>query len=149
MEKVVKRDLSNVYKEVKDSLFECKIMNENIRNAKYHHNAKFFQGPSIIKSGILSLDEAFYAGLFFNSKNTANFLYNSKITTPWLTMTPLYIFPAVGGSSPFIGRIDNSGKIDNPTTATHSGSVRPVINLKSTLKFTGDGTKSNPYVPSL
>lgn len=57
MEKVVKRDLSNVYKEVKDSLFECKIMNENIRNAKYHHNAKFFQGPSIIKSGILSLDE--------------------------------------------------------------------------------------------
>lgn len=57
MDKVVKRDLSNVYKEVKDSLFECKIMNENIRNAKYHHNAKFFQGPSIIKSGILSLDE--------------------------------------------------------------------------------------------
>lgn len=57
MEKVVKRDLINVYKEVKDSLFECKIINENIRNAKYHHNAKFFQGPSIIKSGILSLGE--------------------------------------------------------------------------------------------
>ena len=27
--------------------------------------------------------------------------------------------------------------------------LRPVINLNSTLKFTGDGTKNNPYVPSL
>ena len=27
--------------------------------------------------------------------------------------------------------------------------LRPVINLKNTLKFSGDGTKNNPYVPSL
>ena len=27
--------------------------------------------------------------------------------------------------------------------------LRPVINLKNTLKFSGDGTKNNPYVLSL
>ena len=27
--------------------------------------------------------------------------------------------------------------------------LRSVINLKNTLKFSGDGTKNNPYVPSL
>ena len=43
----------------------------------------------------------------------------------------------------------------NPYDNTDDGNtsyllgLRPVINLKGILKFTGDGTKNNPYVPSL
>ena len=44
--------------------------------------------------------------------------------------------------------VSGNGDISETYTSVPSG-LRPVINLKSTLKFTGDGTKNNPYVPSL
>ena len=48
----------------------------------------------------------------------------------------------------YVFSISENGVIDaDYTNDTHA--VRPVINLKSTLKFTGNGTKNNPYVPSL
>ena len=40
------------------------------------------------------------------------------------------------------------GGLDDSSTYFSYG-LRPVINLNSILKFTGDGTKNNPYVPSL
>ena len=40
---------------------------------------------------------------------------------------------------------------DKQVQETRGGSVgiRPVINLKSTLKFTGDGTQENPFIPNV
>ena len=32
---------------------------------------------------------------------------------------------------------------------SYSLGLRPVINLKSTLKLTDDGTKNNPFIPNL
>ena len=40
------------------------------------------------------------------------------------------------------------GRGAHPTNVTYSFMVRPVISLSSKVKFTGDGTLSNPYVIS-
>ena len=43
-------------------------------------------------------------------------------------------------------RVNSSGELSN-AVATDGCGVRPVINLDSSnLKFTGSGTKENPYV---
>ena len=69
--------------------------------------------------------------------------------------TYVNFFPLIRGEPTYSGNwmlsyifFDNISQADDFSTADTAG-LKPVINLKSTLKFTGDGTKNNPYVPSL
>ena len=95
----------------------------------------------------------FSGGIFDGSYNNTKSLLNVFLAigqSSWWTMTPAGYYNPFGrtywGSIEF--SLTMSGFIaDNGTNGTLG--LRPVINLKSTLKFTGDGTKTNPYVPRL
>ena len=65
-------------------------------------------------------------------------------------MTPIgfYIPYSLNSNYSDVFFVDITGFIDDTYTIDVLG-LRPVINLKSTLKFTGDGTKNNPYIPSI
>ncbi len=106
--------------------------------------------------GLITADEVLLAG---SSGGVFDGDYNYQKSTPnayltigqhFWTMTP------AGYYNPFDGTIwhscgfgvSPSGYVDDFSTHSTDG-LRPVINLKNTLKFTGNGTKNNPYVPSL
>ena len=106
--------------------------------------------------GLITADEVLLAG---SSGGVFDGAYNYQKSTPnayltigqyFWTMTPAGYYNPFGGiywcSHVFI--VDTSGLLDDYVTNDTLG-LRPVINLKNALKFTGDGTKNNPYVPSL
>ena len=94
--------------------------------------------------GLLSVDEAIFAGAQFNSLNTSYYLYNESV--PWWLMD-------AGGN------YNNPEDLNNITTIVSAGSqgvygqdvrselsVRPVINLKNNVVYkSGKGTYSDPY----
>ena len=106
--------------------------------------------------GLITADEVLFAGL---SGGVFDGAYNYQKTTPnaYLSIGQHFwtMIPA-GYYNPFVDVhwyslvffVDKSGFIDDVNSDFTCG-LRPVINLKNTLKFTGDGTKNNPYVPSL
>lgn len=91
--------------------------------------------------------------------NTINGLGNSALTYPvgLITIDENAFFASVcnnGASTitPFnfnnFAQMILIGQGAHPTNVTYSFMVRPVISLSSKVKFTGDGTLSNPYVIS-
>ena len=106
--------------------------------------------------GLITADEVLLAG---SSGGAFDGSYNFSKTTPnaYLTIGQhFWTITPVGSYVPFgdaywysaVFTMNKSGNIDDYGTSLAYG-LRPVINLKNTLKFTGDGTKNNPYVPSL
>ncbi|MCM1052733.1 MAG: hypothetical protein NC483_01975, partial [Ruminococcus sp.] len=89
--------------------------------------------------GLITADELSYAGMAFNSANkiTINYLYTGQ---NYWTLSP-YAFTGTAAS---VCRVSSVGYIGTPWVPDNAG-VRPVINLRSDVKFTGDGTISNPY----
>ena len=107
--------------------------------------------------GLITADEAMFAGYSggaFNGEikyqKAAPDLYLTCKNHFW-TMTPAGYYNPFGhgfyGSLTFA--INSDGLFDDASTSHAAVGLRPVINLKSTLKFTGDGTKNNPYIPNL
>ena len=106
--------------------------------------------------GLITVDEVLLAGssggIFDGNYNNQKLNPNAYLNIGyiWLTMTPIgYYNPfATTEWGTYVFSVGSSGRIDDfPTTSTLA--LRSVINLKSTLKFTGDGTKNNPYIPSI
>ncbi len=106
--------------------------------------------------GLVTADELVFAGISggifdgfyqFSKSSVSNFI-NTK-NTFW-TMTPVGYYNPFTYSGTFanVFALGDNSKINDYFCYDAYG-LRPVINLKSTLKFTGDGTKNNPYVPSL
>ncbi len=105
--------------------------------------------------GLVTLDEIVLAGnasTYYDRKQWPIPSYNSFLmgTPAFWIMTPSGFFYLFGFKEALaMGyEIGSVGEICETYTNRSSG-LRPVINLKSTLKFTGDGTKENPYIPSL
>ena len=84
-----------------------------------------------------------------NAKQNANGYLNNGIE--FWTMTPagLYVPYFQPISTKVFSGITSSNKMLDDTSISVILGLRPVINLKNTLKFMGDGTKNNPYIPSL
>ena len=107
--------------------------------------------------GLITADEVLFAG---SSGGVFDGAYNCQKSTPnayltigqhFWTMTPAGYYNPFGiayWSSLVFIVVYTSGNVDDGNTDITNG-LRPVINLKSTLKFTGDGTKNNPFIPSL
>ena len=105
--------------------------------------------------GLITADEMMLAGhaggVFDGSYNHMKSNNGSYLVTgnSFWTMTP------AGGYNPFgttywvavVFLVDASGLIDDNNVGGTSG-LRPVVNLKSGVKITGSGTKTNPYVVS-
>ena len=110
--------------------------------------------------GLITADEALMAGiasdLYLSISKVKTSLDNYLISPgAYWTMTPIGYYNPIEyhGTrysiySAYELSITSSGSAWESSTGTNSY-LRPVINLKNTLKFTGNGTKNNPYVPSL
>ena len=106
--------------------------------------------------GLITADEAIFAG---HGGGLFNGYYNYQKSSPsayltigqhFWTMTPSGYYTPFGSTawSLYVFAVNMTGYVDDGNVYDSNG-LRPVINLKNTLKFTGDGTKNNPYVPSL
>ena len=93
-----------------------------------------------LKIGLLSVDEAIYAGLAINSENKSSYLYNENINDWWL-MTP-----AMDNENFSLFVVSNNGSIGYNNSSYDSKTLRPVINLSAYHKVTGTGTKDDPYI---
>ena len=106
--------------------------------------------------GLITADEVLFVGsnggIFDGNYNYMKSSLNGYLAIGhhFWTMTPSGYYNAFGtnNSGSFIFDLYSAGNLDDNGIHDISG-LRPVINLKSTLKFTGDGTKNNPYIPNL
>ena len=88
--------------------------------------------------GLITSDEAEFAGLNRNSENTNNYLYSSN---PYWTMTPAYY----NGIDAY-NFIIKDGKISE-CEVNKENYIRPVITLKKEAKVkSGNGSIISPYV---
>lgn len=104
-----------------------------------NNNDKFNvqKGLNTYPIGLLTADEAYFAGISETSNLTTNYLYSGN--TYW-TMSPAYY----NGTNAYNYVVQN-GKLNAITTST-SANIRPVITLKNNVKvLSGDGSLSSPY----
>jgi hypothetical protein len=92
--------------------------------------------------GLITMDESWYAGVTYDTKNPTVYL-SGNINDTW-TMTPLYFSSYVGDAYGWY--LDS--RYDSISDALYyEYGVRPVINLKSNVEITGgNGTSGSPYV---
>ena len=88
--------------------------------------------------GLITADEATYAGGVYGSNNSGYYLYTGQY---YWTLSP----HSFDGSTVFGLAVYSNGRIYGDYAYSTRG-ARPVINLKSNTKLTGLGTSSNPYV---
>ena len=107
--------------------------------------------------GLITADDVLLAGhsggLFDGDYTYKKTILDSYLTIgdSYWTMTPVGYYNAYGVNIciySFEFYVFKTGFLDDRDTTIARG-LRPVINLKSILKFTGDGTRNNPYVPSI
>lgn len=96
------------------------------------------------KIGLLTADEVVYAGGVYDEENTAYYLYNSEIESAWWVSS-------LSNSDeddyyPFV--VGSNGDLNDDASGTLYRSLRPVISLNRTVKVTGIGTSTDPYVVS-
>lgn len=117
------------------------------------------KGNGVLKRpiGLLTVDEIFYAGGSVKNfsgwltdytdqiyENKKIYLYNSNIdSSGFWTITPRrHLRDGADGSHIFFSTAIGVIHVANPTEVKN---VRPVINLKSTVKVKGSGTAADPY----
>ncbi len=92
-----------------------------------------------LKAGAITTDEVMYAGNAFVS-NSAYYLYNGR---NYWTMSPSYW----SGSSAWMFNVSNDGDVISSRVTDYVASIRPVINLNSSITFSsGNGNQSDPYI---
>ena len=91
--------------------------------------------------GLLSYDEAVYAGGYYGQNNNNYYLYNN---TYFWTMSPA----GFSGSASSVWRVTTTGGISYFSVNSTSLAVRPVIILNADTLATGSGTSSDPFVIS-
>ncbi len=102
--------------------------------------------------GLITMDEVILAGtgggVFNGSSNYMPTSPNGYLRTgnAFWTMTPAGSYNPFGGTgwSALSFNVNTSGHIDDRNT-TYDHGIRPTINLRSDLKFVGNGTISSPY----
>ncbi|MCM1053799.1 MAG: hypothetical protein NC483_07500, partial [Ruminococcus sp.] len=89
--------------------------------------------------GLITADETIFAGLNYNVAVNNNYLLTGYTYT---TLSPSWF----DNSGPGMNRVWSKGSVDGGHGYFKaSRAVRPVINLKSFVTFTGSGTQFNPF----
>ncbi len=89
--------------------------------------------------GLITADEVAMAGGKGGASNSSYYLYTNKY---YWTMSPSYFY----GSSANVFIVGNNGDFGNDYVSSTDG-VRPVINLKANITFSGgNGTSGSPFV---
>ena len=97
--------------------------------------------------GLITLDEAVFAGGLYNSSNTSYYL---RTGSSYLTMSP-YLYDSTS-SLAHVGYINANGSLyyfNTRHTSTKYG-LRPVINLKPGVMYaSGSGSETDPYIVTI
>ncbi len=96
---------------------------------------------SSLKIGLLTVDEAMFAGLTTENDSSSSYLINDNLSEDFYLMSGAKI-----SSSYYPFLVSENGKIISSTIGTYLRGVRPVINIASGIKATGNGTVDNPYI---
>ena len=94
------------------------------------------------KVGLLTVDEAIYAGATLNEDNKDFYLYNENIATNYYLMTSANIDDTT--YYPFV--LSSNGKVLSNEKGSSFHGVRPVITIIKTATVSGSGTVNDPYV---
>ena len=90
--------------------------------------------------GLITADEALFAGILWSGTNQNNYLYTMQA---YWTMSPGY-YDSTGA---YVFIVNSNGNLYiNDGNVSNVNGVRPVINLRSNVQLTGSGTTSDPYV---
>ena len=92
----------------------------------------------LLNIGLLTYDEVVFSGGYWDLENDSYYLASGS--SSW-TMSPAGYIGGMAYSWGF-----KSSRSVYPTTTNENISLRPVINLKTNQKITGNGTSTNPYV---
>jgi len=92
--------------------------------------------------GLLTADEAVFAGATKNSDNTSYYLYSPGKDHSWWTMTPA----SSTATDVTYFEIGSAGALKNETIGSYYRGVKPVINLVKKTYVTGSGTEDDPYL---
>ncbi|MBE6151457.1 MAG: type II secretion system protein [Firmicutes bacterium] len=90
------------------------------------------------KVGLITYDEAVFAGTYYGISNASNYLYNGSYDI-W-TMSPVGINSTGAG----VWFIKSTGALYD-TYVTKERGISPVINLRNDITATGTGTELDPY----
>ncbi len=91
--------------------------------------------------GLITVDEVLLAGGFYGSDNSSYYLYTNQY---YWTMSPSYVL-TLGHS--YVLYMTNNGNLNGSYVHWTSAGVRPVINLKANITFSGgNGSSSKPFV---
>lgn len=93
------------------------------------------------KIGLLTIDEALFAGASKNSDNNTFYLYTKGKSVSWWTMTPAL---KTDNNIVYFSIKENGQLLYNDTDNYYRG-IRPVINLIKKTIVTGSGTINEPY----
>ena len=96
----------------------------------------------VSKIGLISIDEAIFAGYAANVKNSQNYLQENATSNDWWTISPA----GLGNSgSAYIWFI--RGTLSEPLghPVVRKDAIRSYISLKQSVKATGEGTAQDPY----
>ena len=119
--------------------FACSQTNDLFTTSTSNKGNKKLTNPI----GLLTVDEAVYAGGKVNTTNNNYYLVNND---GWWTMSPYYFNLSTGGAADW--RIGYEGAVYGVTGDASHG-VRPVISLQSSVEILdngADGTIDKPYV---
>ena len=87
--------------------------------------------------GLISADEAMFAGIPFGGSNQNNYLYTGQY---YWTMSP-YSY----GSEVYVFGVYSGGRLYGNSVNWTDPGVRPVINLRADVQLTGSGTSTDPF----
>ena len=89
--------------------------------------------------GLITADEVMYAGAYEDTTNTDYYLHSGQY---YWTMSPF----TFNSEDAFVFIVEDYGELNSCYSVyDESWGMRPVINLKSNLNFTGNGTTSSPF----
>ena len=94
------------------------------------------KNPISAKIGLITYDEANFAGLHYSNTCSSCYL---KFNTPTMSIA------GYDGSAGKVWSISNTGKLEAKAAST-SGTIYPVISLNANVEITGKGTSSDPYI---
>ena len=107
-------------------------------NDKFTISSSLGNGNLTYPVGLITADEAAYAGGKVYSSNSSYYLYNGQY---YWTMSPDDFRPY----SSFVWGVYNDGHIRASYGTELAYGIRPVISLKSNIIFSGNGTMSSPF----
>ncbi len=92
--------------------------------------------------GLLTADEAVFAGASPNSENESFYLYTPDELTSWWTLTP----SIYQNNSITYFTISSKGLLESDSIGSYFRGAKPVINLHKKVTVTGTGTEKDPYI---